>query len=30
MRYGASIHTLNQFIGGYHHLLALVRERMLR
>lgn len=29
-RYGATIHTLNQFIGGYHDLLALVRERMLR
>jgi transaldolase len=29
-RYGASIHTLNQFIGGYHDLLALVRERMLQ
>jgi transaldolase len=30
VRYGASIHTLNQFIGGYQDLLALVRERMLR
>jgi transaldolase len=30
VRYGASIHTLQQFIGGYHDLLALVRERMLR
>jgi transaldolase len=30
VRYGASIHTLNQFIGGYNDLLALVRERMLR
>jgi transaldolase len=29
-RYGATLHTLNQFIGGYHDLLALVRERMLR
>lgn len=29
-RYGASLHTLNQFIGGYHDLLAFVRERMLR
>lgn len=29
-RYGASIHTLNQFIGGYHDLLSVVRERMLR
>jgi transaldolase len=28
--YGATIHTLNQFIGGYHDLLAIVRERMLR
>ena len=30
VRYGASIHTLNQFIGGYHELLGVVRERMLR
>ena len=30
VRYGATIHTLNQFIGGYHDLLAVVRERMLR
>jgi transaldolase len=30
VHYGATIHTLNQFIGGYHDLLALVRERMLR
>jgi transaldolase len=30
VRYGASVHTLSQFIGGYHDLLALVRERMLR
>jgi transaldolase len=30
VRYGASVHTLNQFIGGYNDLLALVRERMLR
>ncbi len=28
-RYGASVHTLNQFLGGYHKLLELVRERML-
>jgi transaldolase len=28
--YGASVHTLQQFIGGYHDLLGLVRERMLR
>lgn len=30
VRFGASVHTLQQFIGGYHDLLALVRERMLR
>lgn len=30
VRYGASIHTLNQFIGGYQDLLGFVRERMLR
>lgn len=30
VRFGASVHTLNQFIGGYHDLLAVVRERMLR
>jgi len=30
VRYGASVHTLNQFVGGYSDLLALVRERMLR
>jgi transaldolase len=30
VRYGASVHTLNQFVGGYSELLALVRERMLR
>ncbi len=29
VRYGASIHTLNQFIGGYQDLLGLVRERQL-
>ena len=28
-RYGASVHTLDQFLGGYHKLLELVRERML-
>jgi transaldolase len=28
--YGATVHTLNQFIGGYQDLLGLVRERMLR
>jgi transaldolase len=30
VHYGATLHTLNQFIGGYHDLLAVVRERMLR
>ena len=30
VRYGATIHTLNQFIGGYQDLLAIVRERTLR
>ena len=30
VRYGATLHTLQQFIGGYHDLLAIVRERMLR
>ena len=30
VRYGATIHTVNQFIGGYQELLAIVRERMLR
>ncbi len=30
VHYGATIHTLNQFIGGYQDLLAVVRERMLR
>jgi transaldolase len=30
LRYGATLHTLNQFIGGYQDLLAIVRERMLR
>ena len=30
VRFGPSIHTLNQFIGGYQDLLGLVRERMLR
>jgi transaldolase len=29
-RFGPTLHTLNQFIGGYHDLLGLVRERMLR
>lgn len=27
--YGASVHTLKQFLGGYAELVALVRERML-
>jgi transaldolase len=30
VHYGATVHTLNQFIGGYHDLLGLVRERLLR
>jgi transaldolase len=30
VHYGATLHTLNQFIAGYHDLLAVVRERMLR
>lgn len=30
VRFGATVHTLNQFIGGYHDLLGLVRERMLQ
>jgi transaldolase len=30
VRFGATIHTLNQFIGGYHDLLGIVRERMLQ
>lgn len=30
VHYGASVHTLSQFIGGYHDLLGLVRERMLQ
>lgn len=30
VHYGATVHTLSQFIGGYHDLLAVVRERMLR
>ena len=30
VRYGASLHTLQQFIGGYSDLLAFVRDRMLR
>ena len=27
--FGASVHTLNQFLGGYQELLGLVRDRML-
>ena len=30
VHYGASVHTLNQFLGGYQDLLGLVRERMVR
>jgi len=30
VRYGASVHTLNQFLGGYQQLLEIVRGRMLR
>jgi len=30
VHYGASVHTLSQFIAGYHDLLSFVRERMLR
>ena len=30
VHFGPTIHTLNQFIGGYQDLLGLVRERMLR
>ena len=29
LRYGATVHTLHQFLGGYADLLALVRERMI-
>jgi transaldolase len=29
LRYGASVHTLHQFLGGYSDLLALVRARMI-
>lgn len=29
VRYGASVHTLNQFLGGYQQLLEIVRSRML-
>jgi transaldolase len=27
--FGASVHTLNQFLGGFQDLLGFVRERML-
>jgi transaldolase len=30
IHFGATVHTLNQFLGGYGELLAYVRERMLR
>jgi transaldolase len=30
VRYGASVHTLQQFLGGYQDLLGVVRERMVR
>lgn len=29
IRYGATVHTLNQFLGGYADLLALIRNRLL-
>lgn len=29
IHFGASIHTLKQFVGGYHDLLAFIRDRML-
>jgi transaldolase len=29
LRYGATLHTLHQFLGGYADLLALVRGRMI-
>ncbi|MEQ1878653.1 MAG: transaldolase family protein [Bdellovibrionia bacterium] len=29
-RYGATLHTLNQFLAGYQDLLGIVRERMIR
>ena len=29
VHYGATIHTLHQFLGGYHKLVELVRSRML-
>jgi transaldolase len=30
IQYGATVHTLNQFLGGYSELLACIRERMVR
>jgi transaldolase len=30
VHYGATIHTLNQFVGGYSSLLEVVRARMIR
>jgi len=30
VHYGPTVHTLSQFIGGYHDLMGLVRERLLR
>ena len=30
VHYGATVHTLNQFISGYQDRLGFVRERMLR
>jgi transaldolase len=30
VRYGATVHTLNQFLGGYADLVAFVRTAMVR
>ena len=30
LHFGATIHTLNQFVGGYSSLLEVVRARMIR
>jgi transaldolase len=30
VRYGATVHTLNQFLGGYADLVAFVRGTMVR
>lgn len=30
LAFGATVHTLKQFIGAYHDLLAVIRERMIR